>query len=77
MTSHHQNLHPTVTQRTSRGTAHYPSPSLIQMRQNLPEEKGEIIVGHSERSQHAREATARKPQTADTTHDEPPRVTQP
>ena len=65
-----------MAQRTSRGTAHYPSPSLIQMRQNLPEEKGQILVGHSERSQHAWEATAREPQTAYTTHDEPPRVTQ-
>ena len=74
--------HPTMAQRTSRRTAHHPSLSLIQMRlsliqmrQNLTEKEGQILISHSERSQHARKATPREPQTADTIHDEPQRVT--
>jgi hypothetical protein len=47
-----------VTQRASRGTGYYPSLSLIQMRQNLSEEEGQILVGHSERSRHARKLLA-------------------
>lgn len=47
-----------MTQRTSCGTGDNPALPLIQMRQNLTEEKRQILTSHGKGSRHARKLLA-------------------